>query len=448
MDFLGDQGRDVVVVRSFLTKGDLMAIGPQTSVGNMYLGPLFYYLIAPSLLIANYNPVGPSILIALFGIATCILLYIFTSQIFDSKTGLVASYLFAISPVIIKYNTFSWNPNIMPFFSLLFAYSLYQFTFHKKLYYLIIASISFIFCLNSHYLALLLLPFAFIYLIYYIKNNKVTKIFWKVSAISIILFILSVIPQILFDIKHHGQNIQAIISYLFSPKISQEPQVSNNIFSLFTLAITRLGAAKNLFFGLLLTIYTSISTFFIFKNYSSKRFSFVFILVWIFTGLFGLSFLSQNINDHYYIFLFTPIIILLSLTITRIKYIGIFVLLLITLYSLKENPLNNQPNRQLATTRLVTESIIQKSQNQPFNLALIAKQNYDPPYRYFIELNHSPLFTLTEKVTDQLFVICENTQNECKPLGHPFWDIAAFGVAKIHSQWTVNNITIYKLIHS
>ena len=70
MTFLGDEGRDVIVVGRFLKEGDLMLVGPGTSIGNMYLGPLYYYMMAPALFLANYSPAGPAIQIALLGIAT------------------------------------------------------------------------------------------------------------------------------------------------------------------------------------------------------------------------------------------------------------------------------------------------------------------------------------------------------------------------------------------
>jgi hypothetical protein len=35
MTFLGDEGRDARVVRDLITKGNLVFIGPQTSIGNM-----------------------------------------------------------------------------------------------------------------------------------------------------------------------------------------------------------------------------------------------------------------------------------------------------------------------------------------------------------------------------------------------------------------------------
>ena len=43
--FLGDQGRDAIVAKRMLIDHDLTLIGPVTSVGNMYLGPFYYYFI-------------------------------------------------------------------------------------------------------------------------------------------------------------------------------------------------------------------------------------------------------------------------------------------------------------------------------------------------------------------------------------------------------------------
>ena len=61
MTFLGDEGRDVLVVRNLLVHFDPILIGPGTSVGNMYLGPLYYYFMAPFLLLSGFSPVGPAV---------------------------------------------------------------------------------------------------------------------------------------------------------------------------------------------------------------------------------------------------------------------------------------------------------------------------------------------------------------------------------------------------
>jgi hypothetical protein len=126
MTFLGDEGRDVIIVRRFLTELHPMLIGPGTSIGNMYLGPLYYYLIAPSLLLANFSPVGPAVFIALMGIATVWLVWVIARDWFGQAAGLIAAFLYAIAPVTIIYSRSSWNPNIMPFFALITIYSMWK----------------------------------------------------------------------------------------------------------------------------------------------------------------------------------------------------------------------------------------------------------------------------------------------------------------------------------
>src|SRR5258706_4494423 len=111
MTFLGDEGRDVRIVRDLITKGNLVFIGPMTSVGNMYLGPLYYYMMAPALLLSGLNPVGPAIMVALLGSLTVWFVWFAGREWFGKTAGLIAALLFALSPVAIIYSRSSWNPN-------------------------------------------------------------------------------------------------------------------------------------------------------------------------------------------------------------------------------------------------------------------------------------------------------------------------------------------------
>src|SRR3990172_12438389 len=107
MTFLGDEGRDALVVDNIL-HGKLTLLGPTSSVGGFFLGPIYYYFMAPFLWLFNYNPVGPAVMVALFGIATVGLLYKFSTEFFSKKVGLIASSLYAISPLVISYSRSSW----------------------------------------------------------------------------------------------------------------------------------------------------------------------------------------------------------------------------------------------------------------------------------------------------------------------------------------------------
>lgn len=125
MTFLGDEGRDVIVAYNIL-HGHFTLLGPTASVGGFYFGPIYYYFMAPFLFLFNYNPVGPAVMVALFGIATVWLVYKIGSTFFNRVTGLTAAFLYAISPIVITYSRSSWNPNPVPFFALLIVWFTYK----------------------------------------------------------------------------------------------------------------------------------------------------------------------------------------------------------------------------------------------------------------------------------------------------------------------------------
>lgn len=454
MEFLGDQGRDVVIIKDFLKNGNLFFIGPQTSIGNMYLGPYFYYLIAPALFLLNYNPVGPAIFIALINIATVFLIYFVGKRWFNQSTGLISAFLFAISPVVIKYSNFIWNPNIMSFFSLLFVYFFFESFNSKKYHYFIYASLAFIMVMNSHYLGLALLPFIGLFWLFkltkFIKTKSIQlKPFLINTFLAIFIFLISLTPQILFDIKHNGQNIKALLNFFTYRETTVNIKTYKAIPelpALFNQINTRLLAGKNETVGLIISIVFVIGLIFLFLKKYPRSFWVPFF--WYLSGLVSLALYKQHIYDHYFAFLFPAVFILIGFLISKSKFLGIPLLILITIFSLLENPLRWQPNYQLKTTTQIADLIINNSNNQDFNFALLAKQNYDPPYRYILDNKQAKLINLQNKITDQLFVVCEPFQIECNPINNPEWAVAAFGWAKIDTQWDINGIKIFKLVHN
>ncbi len=47
--FLGDEGRDMIVMRNMIVGKRPVFLGPTASVGGFYLGPIYYWLAAPFL---------------------------------------------------------------------------------------------------------------------------------------------------------------------------------------------------------------------------------------------------------------------------------------------------------------------------------------------------------------------------------------------------------------
>src|SRR5947209_1850809 len=71
-------------------------------------------------------------MVALFGIATVVLVYWFGKIWFGRKAGFVAGAIYAVSPLVLVYSRSSWNPNIVPFFSLLSIFLTWKASEAKK----------------------------------------------------------------------------------------------------------------------------------------------------------------------------------------------------------------------------------------------------------------------------------------------------------------------------
>src|SRR3990167_886072 len=95
--FLGDQGRDAIVLKRIVTFEHFPAIGAPTSVGQVFLGPFYYYFIAPWLWLTQLNPLGPALGVATFSSLLILINYFAVKDLFDRTTALISSTLITLS---------------------------------------------------------------------------------------------------------------------------------------------------------------------------------------------------------------------------------------------------------------------------------------------------------------------------------------------------------------
>ncbi len=489
LTFLGDEGRDALIIRRLLVNFDPILIGPGTSIGNMYLGPLYYYLIAPFLFIANFSPVGPAVMVAILGVITVFMVWYITREWFNSKAAaLVATALYAVSPVVVTYSRSSWNPNIMPFFALLSIYSIWRVYKYLEFNWLIVLGIAFAFVLNSHYLGLLLVPVLGIYwLLTFLKlrNSKLIgnwKLeigkFTKNSFIGLSLFVILMSPLVIFDARHGWINGHALKEFLTVRQTTVSIKPWSSIPKLIPLSekiVSRLITGMSPIVGkwtFYLVILSSVGL--IIRNrkkiFSISIFdsSYFILFLWICFSLIGLGLYKQEIYDHYYGFFFAaPFILIGGITqyiLNILKSVNLFaktiVYCLITIaffgliyINLSNSSLKYPPNNQLRRSENVAREMELESQGREFNLAVIAERNYEGAYQYFLEKDNAPLVMIDpqkykETVKDQLFVVCELPKEKCDPTHNPKAGIANFGWSKIASEKEVEGVILYKLVHS
>ncbi len=465
MTFLGDEGRDVLIVRNLLVKADPILIGPGTSVGGMYLGPLYYYFMAPFLLLSNFNPVGPAIAVALLGILTIFLVYKFAKELFGERIAFIASLLYAVSPTIIVYSRSSWNPNIMPFFSLLSIYSIWKVYKEKKYNWLIVTAVSFAFVMQSHYLGVLLAPVILLYWILTFRNHKnyelKTKNLIQKSVFSILIFGFLMSPLLIFDFRHNFLNSKALYKFLTvrEETVSIKPWTAiPKSYPIFEQINTSLIAAGNKKIGTISTL--AITIFVLYKlliDRKKKDESFHLIIFWLAFGLIGFGLYKQNIYDHYFGFLFPVVVILASYVLGHIysshsKFLVIIILIILIFINIDNSPLKYHPNNQMQRSINVANKILEVTNGKPFNLAVLAERNYEDGYRYFLELNSAKVLHADRwdksTISDTLIVVCEMAESKCDPTHSPKAEVANFGWSKIESKWIVDGVIIYKLLHN
>ncbi len=365
MEFLGDEGRDVIVARDII-HGQFTLLGPRSSAGDFYMGPFYYYLIAPFLLFANFDPVGPAIMVALFGVLSVFLIYYVGKKLFNLETALFAAALYSVSPLVLAYSHSSWNPDILPFFSLLLIYTTYYAVKNQKgwRHYMLIGIILGL-CLQLHYLSLFLAVVIFVYLfiaeftqlnviarrndeaipsstglprsLSVARNDKksrkrleggrlqqsgshdsfkVVEVLKKYLIITVGA-IISLSPFILFEFRHDFLNTRGILVFLFGNTINHTPsanffetqvQVFFRIFARLIFDFPANIKAVNLplwqlvIWGGISLILAVASIIVLFKQ-KNKHVS-ILLSLWLFISVFLFGFYRKEIYDYLFTLIF------------------------------------------------------------------------------------------------------------------------------------------------
>src|SRR5947207_3406526 len=285
--------------------------------------------MAPFLWLFNYNPVGPAVMVGLFGVATVWLVYKTGKEFFNASVGLVAAFLYSISPVVIAYSRSSWNPNLMPFFTLLALYVLYKAVNRKGA-----GGKEFIVCgillgilMQLHYLATFVVFIAGVYVLvtgvlrYKMYDAGIKNILrsYVLHLISLFLgFLIGFSPFLAFEVRHGFPNIISIFKFIFqSQEVSGSGDffltIQNVFFRLFGRLVTAfpppeqisVQAHQDLMIWYICTWILALASFgyFVYMFIKGTK-GWVLLFLWFTIGIFLFGFYRKQIYDYYFGFLF------------------------------------------------------------------------------------------------------------------------------------------------
>lgn len=217
-----DQARDAKVIDIAVSGDatDLPLLGPRAGGTFLRLGPGFYWLEYLGALIVGDTIVGSAFVVLFFSILTLPLFYVFLRRFFAPSFSLGLLVLCATSAFMVMYGRFAWNPNLVPFFSLLGFYALLRSIDRTEQYqgrWLMVSAFGLGLATHMHFLAFLALPVIAIGLLLWSRPRIAVKFWLGALALVAILYV----PMFLNEIATGGDNMREFIAAL-TEKSSKE----------------------------------------------------------------------------------------------------------------------------------------------------------------------------------------------------------------------------------
>ncbi len=196
-DFTFDQGRDMIVLRDIVVGHHLTLIGPTTSISGVFLGPFwFYFNIIPFILGRGDPALLTYWLIFWYQLSAIAIFFVFKK--FDRVLAFITTIVFLSTPAFFYSSRYFWNANGAPlgfvFYFLVLMIYLKNNSYKKGF---ILGIISGLPLQLEAAIGILALPFSII-IILLLKGKR-----FKNLLAYFLGFSLTLLPQIIFDIKNH-----------------------------------------------------------------------------------------------------------------------------------------------------------------------------------------------------------------------------------------------------
>lgn len=210
-------------------------IGGSVADTGYYTSPFFVYLMSIVSLLANGNPLGFALFVSSMGVLTTFLIWYLGRKMFNDSVAILAAFLYGSSALASLWDRHYWNASLTPILSLIIMYSLYQIHLKRNKYFLLL-TLLLILSISAHGTGLVMLLTTFISGIF-IRDWFKNKYFW----LGLLIFVVSFLPQLLFEFRHDYLISKALISYAHKKNIKDSLGIrSQQVLKLFTDTSSRL----------------------------------------------------------------------------------------------------------------------------------------------------------------------------------------------------------------
>lgn len=423
-EFLGDQGRTFLHVLSAWESKTVPLLGP-TVLSGQHLGPVYYFLIAPFLIVSGFQLVWGAYAVIFYGLLGILFSVLAFRILFSPPIAVFLTALWALSPFSVGKDRFLWEPNIVPSFVMLFVYAIALiFRTEKKFLGSLFLGLSTGILVQLHYPNLLFIPLSgFVFLILFYKDKESRASWIKFIGVWIVMFLFVLAPFLSYEFTHTFENTGSVISQFIHPTLA--PIRKKQILANFIDYAGRV-TGKTLPFSPGLPLSSGIIVFFTMLWFIVSKNDLSFLLLfWIVGGVGAMSLYRGVVYDHYLYFLVPAAYVVFGtwaekgFSIRRIKPIVFIILGIILIYTLYQSVLlvYKTPKRNdILKVEKVIDIVKKEMGSDVFSFGLVSSPS-------FSDLHYRAGFSLqgmnSEKITgndNQIVLVCEAL--ECPFVDH------------------------------
>ncbi len=193
----GDQGHDMLVLRTFVRDGMLPLLGPPTSIGDVHHGAWYYYLLSPAAaLTGGDSPLAVVAVIALAGIAAVGVVWWLGRSVGGPIAGAVAGVAMAASAAAVDESTFIWNPNLIALSSAIALAGAWKAWSGGDRRWWLVAAVGTAVTMQCHVLGVALLPVVAAPFLLDARRRRLGGIWAGVAAIFVIAYLPLVVNEL------------------------------------------------------------------------------------------------------------------------------------------------------------------------------------------------------------------------------------------------------------
>ena len=456
-NFQYDQARDALYTKRLVADHKLRLIGPQASPG-FYTGPAYYYLMAPFLWLFQLDPAGVDFGVAVLSIISVLLLYFLLKRITNNSfLSLILTFLYSIQPQILWQSRFSWNPNLTPFFMLLFLWGFFL-VLDKKTWGWLLSAVSLGFLIQLHFSTVCLLPMVPFFL-YLQRQDK--KLFDRWFFLSLVAFTVMMSPFLMIELRHNFPNVRNLIKFVTKGPDTDlpPPPLIQGIWGKLSFLFVQLPFnLKGTFISLGALVGVFIAACSVLK--ATKKKSEFFIVVSPVLLLIFMSIIYRGSFFQYYLTFLYPVsflilgVILSAFLKTKFHYLFLLLFLPVVFTNIKQDLGIFKKNSTVNNLKNVAEALAKDDDiGGNFNIVGIrGGDRYDHngvDYRYFLETfyNKKALdWDIEDYRQSEVLYIISNL-GEVNPFVSNIWEIGLFEPKEIVQKWMLkDNTIIYKLV--